>query len=488
MGKTTAKNGSGTGGNERLKSVRRNKSTSIPSHLSPEAESVTSSRLKASGSATKQPSSTKTSSTKTKSQATPNVGLSQSPSRANKTNSNKGSKTISTIKVKNLELKMKPETDNLERNNKFDKDSIEKIEMKYPEIDISSTYETIQSENGSTNSLNGSNGALEEMITNNEKGNGNGTQNGNEDSINQSMNADSFHMAEEDFALQLEVDDACGKEDRPNKPTESAETTESVEKAEPQKTQIETSSESPVKVDSTTSEQTKSEEISKNDENQEVPKIELKDMQVNLKDCLKDPELRECINNVKKRETSPKENLSPSEEKKEEDKKDEEKKSEEPKAPEYKHKDETFSQTLRTISGRRSLSRMRNMRDSPVNSSLFVNTSNISLAEDATTLDNKTPRERRAYSREAASLLNGTPIDRKRKMVHELPSSKKPKIENADSNGSFLNKSFELLKYPFSPRKPAQVSSPFNCKIEKQSIESAPVEAVDPAKKWCVLM
>ncbi|XP_014221380.1 probable serine/threonine-protein kinase ifkB isoform X2 [Trichogramma pretiosum] len=466
MGKTTAKNGSGTGGNERLKSVRRNKSTSIPSHLSPEAESVTSSRLKASGSATKQPSSTKTSSTKTKSQATPNVGLSQSPSRANKTNSNKGSKTISTIKVKNLELKMKPETDNLERNNKFDKDSIEKIEMKYPEIDISSTYETIQSENGSTNSLNGSNGALEEMITNNEKGNGNGTQNGNEDSINQSMNADSFHMAEEDFALQLEVDDACGKEDRPNKPTESAETTESVEKAEPQKTQIETSSESPVKVDSTTSEQTKSEEISKNDENQEVPKIELKDMQVNLKDCLKDPE----------------------EEKKEEDKKDEEKKSEEPKAPEYKHKDETFSQTLRTISGRRSLSRMRNMRDSPVNSSLFVNTSNISLAEDATTLDNKTPRERRAYSREAASLLNGTPIDRKRKMVHELPSSKKPKIENADSNGSFLNKSFELLKYPFSPRKPAQVSSPFNCKIEKQSIESAPVEAVDPAKKWCVLM
>lgn len=165
--------------------------------------------------------------------------------------------------------------------------------------------------------------------------------------------------------------------------------------------------------------------------------------------------------------------------------------------PEYAHKEATFGKTLRTISGRSSIGRMRHItlrdRQPSPNSSLFVNTSTASLLDDSSTLDYKILRHRTALS-ELTSSNGGTPIDRKRKFTQETPNSalKKPKTE--ESSGSLLNASFELLKYPFGYlRTPVQVSStPYKFQSDKSSLHnvsaSEEVKVGEEPRKWCVIM
>lgn len=153
------------------------------------------------------------------------------------------------------------------------------------------------------------------------------------------------------------------------------------------------------------------------------------------------------------------------------------------------YKDLSFGKTLRTISGRRSLSRLRHvtLREhnllSP-NNSLFVNTSSISQDEDYKIL-----RHRAGLSDSISS--NGTPSDRKRKLYPEDSNpSKKAKTE---SESSFLNSSFELLK---SFRRPVQVSTPFNFQTDKLNLggkegsSDVGIKADEStnSNKWCVVM
>ena len=154
------------------------------------------------------------------------------------------------------------------------------------------------------------------------------------------------------------------------------------------------------------------------------------------------------------------------------------------------YKDLSFGKTLRTISGRRSLSRLRHvtLREhnqlSP-NNSLFVNTSSMSQDDDF-----KVFRHRAGLSDTVSS--NGTPSERKRKLYpQESNILKKPKTE---AESSFLNSSFELLK---SFRRPIQVSTPnvgiFNFQTDKLNFSgkesSQDVKADEtPANKWCTIM
>ncbi|XP_043480571.1 uncharacterized protein LOC122510177 [Leptopilina heterotoma] len=181
--------------------------------------------------------------------------------------------------------------------------------------------------------------------------------------------------------------------------------------------------------------------------------ITLKNIQIKLNDCLKDN--------------------SKSEENREQ-------------SVEAAYKDLSFGKTLRTISGRRSLSRLRHVtlrehnRMSP-NNSLFVNTSTMSQDDDFKVL-----RHRAGLS--DSVLSNGTPSDRKRKLcAEESNTSKKLKT---DSESSFFNSSLELLK---SFRRPIQVSTPniegYKFQTDKLDKDNAAVnDTKNGDNKWCALM
>lgn len=193
--------------------------------------------------------------------------------------------------------------------------------------------------------------------------------------------------------------------------------------------------------------------------------IMLKDVQIKLNDCLKDNSKLFEVSNV------------------------EDSVSEEP----QKRADMSFGKTLRNISGRTTINRLRYVtvrenRFSP-NSSLFVNTSSASLDPDDPT-SSKLSR----YPTELSDsiLCNSSPAERKRKMVENSgASSKKLKTE---SSSSLFNTSLEILK---GLRRPVEVSTPrpqgYKFETDKLSFKSfsddkLTADAEVEPKKWCVIM
>lgn len=151
-------------------------------------------------------------------------------------------------------------------------------------------------------------------------------------------------------------------------------------------------------------------------------------------------------------------------------------------------KDMSFGKTLRSISGRRSLSRMRHVtlrehRYSP-NDSMFVNTSSASLPPDET-IDYKILRYSSNLS-DTLSTTNGSPVDRKRKQdAEDWNSIKKQKVE---AENSLLHSPISLLK---GLRKPIQVSTPVSeLKFQsgKLELDESSKSANESNKKWCVIM
>ncbi|XP_076166761.1 uncharacterized protein LOC143146390 [Ptiloglossa arizonensis] len=120
-------------------------------------------------------------------------------------------------------------------------------------------------------------------------------------------------------------------------------------------------------------------------------------------------------------------------------------------------KDTSFGKTLRSISGRRSLNRMRHVtireHRYSLNNSMFVNTSNTSLLPDETE-DFKILRYTTGLS-DMVSTTNGSPNERKRKYETEDWSSSTKK-QKTESENSLLNTSISLLK---GLRRPIQVST-----------------------------
>ncbi|XP_076758448.1 uncharacterized protein LOC143427852 [Xylocopa sonorina] len=189
------------------------------------------------------------------------------------------------------------------------------------------------------------------------------------------------------------------------------------------------------------------------------PSIMLKDVQIKLNDCLKE--------NSKLFETSSASHSSPSE----------------------PPKDASFGKTLRSISGRRSLNRMRYVtlrehRYSP-NDSMFVNTSSVSLPQEDSQ-DFKILRYTTGLSDTIGlSNRNGSPTEKKRKYETEgWNSTKKQKIE---SENSLLNSSISLLK---GLRRPIQVSTPVSeMKFQTDKFElDDESKSASEAKKWCIIM
>ncbi|XP_015111171.1 cell wall protein RBR3 isoform X2 [Diachasma alloeum] len=184
--------------------------------------------------------------------------------------------------------------------------------------------------------------------------------------------------------------------------------------------------------------------------------IMLKDVQIKLNDCLRD-------NSKMMDVTDPNASMSEA------------------------FKDLSFGRTLRGISGRNSIGRMRHVtlrdRQRTPNDSLFVNTSSASFSQDDAL--RYTPGFLDSPSR------NGTPSDRKRKLGSEVnDSAKKPRQEES----SIFNTSLEYIK---NLRRPVQVSTPnpkgFKFDIgEKSEGDNENVQVgvnanVEP-KKWCVVM
>ena len=151
----------------------------------------------------------------------------------------------------------------------------------------------------------------------------------------------------------------------------------------------------------------------------------------------------------------------------------------------------SFGKTLRSMSGRRSLSRMRHVtlrehRYSP-NNSMFVNTSMASLPSDETE-DFKILRYSIGLS-DPMSATNGSQADRKRKLDAEEWSSSIKK-QKTESENSLLNTSISLLK---GLRRPIQVSTP----VSEMKFQSGKLDLTDEesnksmnenAKKWCSIM
>lgn len=187
------------------------------------------------------------------------------------------------------------------------------------------------------------------------------------------------------------------------------------------------------------------------------PSIMLKDVQIKLDDCLKE--------NSKLFDTSSTEHSTPSQPSK-----------------------ESFGKTLRSISGRRSLNRMRyvTMREhrySP-NDSLFVNTSTASVPADDTS-DYKILRYSTGLS-DVVSATNGSPTERKRKLDDEDWNTTKK--QRTESEQSLLHTSIDLLK---GLRRPIQVSTP-ELKFQSGKLnlgnEQESKQANEATKKWCAIM
>lgn len=162
--------------------------------------------------------------------------------------------------------------------------------------------------------------------------------------------------------------------------------------------------------------------------------------------------------------------------------------------PSQLSKDLSFGKTLRSISGRHSIGRMRHVtlrerRISP-NSSLFVNTSTMSIPQD-----DETESKILHYSLLSDSFsTNGSPLDRKRKFeTANLDSAKKQKT---DEESSSLNKSINLVK---GFVKPMLISTPKATpyKFESTKLDISGIkdddnklmtESTESTKKWCVIM
>lgn len=189
--------------------------------------------------------------------------------------------------------------------------------------------------------------------------------------------------------------------------------------------------------------------------------IMLKDVQVKLNDCLKDNSKLFDVSNV---EETPSQLLK-----------------------------ESFGMTLRNISGRHSISRMRHLgfhekRISP-NSSLFVNTSTISIPQDE---EAKVLQYSSALSESLPT--NGSSLDRKRKTDTLIWSStKKQKTEVASG---LLSTPMSLLR---GLHRPIQVSTPNvtpykyeSTKLDisgmKDDDNKITAESTESTKKWCVIM
>ncbi|XP_012222785.1 myb-like protein X isoform X2 [Linepithema humile] len=157
-------------------------------------------------------------------------------------------------------------------------------------------------------------------------------------------------------------------------------------------------------------------------------------------------------------------------------------------------KDMSFGKTLRNISGRHSIGRMRHitLRDRRIspNSSLFVNTSTASIPHDE-----GTGSKVLHYNSDLLSdsfPTNGSPLDRKRKIETEnLGSVKKQKTEG---ESSLLSTSIGLLR----GFRNIQVSTPkvttykFESKLDISGIKDddnkITAETTESTKKWCVIM
>ncbi|XP_032680045.1 uncharacterized protein LOC116848254 isoform X2 [Odontomachus brunneus] len=156
---------------------------------------------------------------------------------------------------------------------------------------------------------------------------------------------------------------------------------------------------------------------------------------------------------------------------------------------------ESFGKTLRNISGRHSLNRMRHLgfhekRISP-NSSLYVNTSTISISQD------EGPGSKVLHYSSALSdslPTNGRSLDRKRKCDTSIWGSTKKQKTEAES--SLLSTPMSLLR---NWRRPIQVSTPniTSYKFESTKLDISGMkdddnkimaESTESTKKWCVIM
>ncbi|XP_033327669.2 uncharacterized protein LOC117221109 isoform X1 [Megalopta genalis] len=200
------------------------------------------------------------------------------------------------------------------------------------------------------------------------------------------------------------------------------------------------------------------------------PTILLKDVQIKLNDCMKEnPKLQETTRM---------------------DQEDEEEQERE--MPTRPYQNMSFGKTLRNISGRRSLSRMRHVtireqRYSP-NNSMFVNTSGSSFMPDETE-DFKIVRYSTGVS-ETISASNGSSMEKKRK--HEFNEDWSSKKQKIDTENSLLNTSISILK---GLRRPIQASTPVaELKFQGDKLDLSDDErdklANDQATKvrWCTVM
>lgn len=195
--------------------------------------------------------------------------------------------------------------------------------------------------------------------------------------------------------------------------------------------------------------------------------IMLKDIQIRLNDCLKD--------NSKLYDVSNTEDVS-----------------------NQLLKDLSFGKTLRNISGRHSIGRMRHVtlrerRISP-NSSLFVNTSTTSMPQDEG-VESKILHYGSGLLSDSFS--NGSPFDRKRKIETERCNSTKKQKTNEEGS-SLLNTSINLLKGLRLPS--MQVSTPKATpyKFESTKLDISGIKnddnkmtaevPIESTKKWCVIM
>lgn len=157
-------------------------------------------------------------------------------------------------------------------------------------------------------------------------------------------------------------------------------------------------------------------------------------------------------------------------------------------------KDVSFGKTLRNISGRHSISRTRSFREKRLspNSSLFVNTSTMSIPQDEG-IECKVLH----YNSDLSDCFstNGSSLDRKRKIDTAVPRSsmKKQKLE---SENSLLNTSINLLK---GLRRPIQVSTlnitpcqPESSKFDGSGIKGDDNKIIDKptenGRGWCLIM
>ncbi|XP_078032697.1 uncharacterized protein LOC144467675 isoform X2 [Augochlora pura] len=200
------------------------------------------------------------------------------------------------------------------------------------------------------------------------------------------------------------------------------------------------------------------------------PTILLKDVQIKLNDCMKE--------NQKLPETTRTDR--------------EEEQEEEQEMPSRPYQDLSFGKTLRSISGRRSLSRMRHVtireqRYSP-NNSMFVNTSGTSFMPDEIE-DFKILRYSTGVS-ETISASNGSSMEKKRK--HDFKEDWSSKKQKIDTENSLLNTSISILK---GLRKPIQASTPVaELKFQGDKLDLSDNErdklANDQSSKvrWCTVM